>query len=198
MCVWTKGGREEVGGGNKGIWLQNWVTVWNTWLPVVKDEQHWGKSQLTRNHLRKLNLCWQADEEGQLRAGVLSWSWAPFARTIVFCISASERDRRYLNTASPQVSPFKRADPPLPCLVNVCIISAKRVAQRELLLTGVLWWVLVRVWDCFFSREHHSHCSKMKGNSSRRHDGENEDRKSMPKLKMGHLKIRAFSIHLHD
>lgn len=52
MCMWGGEVCWEWGrGGNKGIWLQNWVTVCNTWLPVVKDEQQRGKGWANKDPL---------------------------------------------------------------------------------------------------------------------------------------------------
>lgn len=53
MCVCVGGKVCWEGGrvGNKGIWLQNWVTVCNTWLPVVKDAQQWGKGWANKDPL---------------------------------------------------------------------------------------------------------------------------------------------------
>ena len=142
--------RRGGGGENKGIWLQNWVTVWNTWLPVVKDEQHWGKGWTNKGPLEESLI-----PAGRLMSKVSSvhafsaGAGLPVPGQLSSAFQLLKRTEGAF-TGSSSSLPWKGLA--LHCqAMSVCIISThstEQVAQRKLFLTGVLLCVCVCVCVC--------------------------------------------------
>ena len=119
VCVCERERQREGRGENKGIWLQNWVTVWNTWLPVVKDEQHWGKGWTNKGPLEESLIS-----AGRLMSKVSSvhtfsaGAGLPLPGQLSSAFQLLKRTEGAF-TGSASVSPLERAGPPLPWHVNV-------------------------------------------------------------------------------
>ena len=143
---------KEVEGGNKGIWLQNWVTVWNTWLPVVKDEQHWGKGWANKG----------PPEESLISAGRLTRKVSsvhafpagvglPLPEQLSSAFQLLKLTEGAF-TASSSVSPLKRVGSLLPCHVNVMYHFHRASGTKETVsYRCVAVCVLVCAWDGFLS-----------------------------------------------
>ena len=158
MYVWERETDRERAEENKGIWLQNWVTVWNTWLPVVKDEQHWGKGWTNKRPLEESLIS-----AGRLMSKVSSvhafsaGAGLPLPGQLSSAFQLLKRTEGAF-TGSSSSLPWKGLA--LHCqAMSMCIISThstEQVAQRKLFLIGVLLCVCVCVcvtcmWDGFLS-----------------------------------------------